>query len=148
MRNDPGIRRGFVNAQWTLGANDLIDAIEIFGEYNLQSVAEKIRYDVLILAGEKDYFVPVEQVYQFERGLTSARSVTTRVFTEDEGKHEHCRLGAANLFHGALFDWIAEKFAGDVAASTGGLVHLRGMAGFTHSFPSGRLAEPPLHLPA
>jgi len=58
---------------------------------NLRDVSGQITADVLITAGEKDHFCPVEQVYKFEKALTNARSVTTRIFTEDEGGHEHCQ---------------------------------------------------------
>jgi alpha-beta hydrolase superfamily lysophospholipase len=110
MRNTPGVRWGVRNAQWTMGAKDPADLLEIFKKYHLKDVSEKITCDVLILAGEKDHFFPVEQVDQFKQKLVNARSVTTRIFTEKEGGHEHCQVGALELFHGALFDWVQKKF--------------------------------------
>jgi alpha-beta hydrolase superfamily lysophospholipase len=110
MRNTPGVRWGVRNAQWTMGAKDPADLLRIFDLYNLRDEAEKITADVLILAGEADHFFPVEQVDKYKRALARARSVTARVFTEAEGGHEHCQVGAFNLFHGVLFNWIEEKF--------------------------------------
>ncbi|HOD28264.1 MAG TPA: alpha/beta fold hydrolase [Syntrophales bacterium] len=110
MKSDPGLRWGIHNAEWTLGAKQPTDVIERFGRYSLADEAPKITCDVLITAGERDHFFPVEQVEKFKNALTHARSVTTRVFTEQEGGHEHCQQGAMNLFHGVLFDWIEAKF--------------------------------------
>jgi alpha-beta hydrolase superfamily lysophospholipase len=110
MKWDPGIRWGIQNAEWTLGAKTPTDVVEIFGQYNLADEAPKITCDVLITAGEQDHFFPVEQVDEFKKVLTNARSVTTRVFREKEGAHEHCQTGVLNLFHAVLFDWVEEKF--------------------------------------
>ena len=110
MKWDPGIRWGIHNAEWTLGAKQPTDVVEIFGQYNLEDESPKITCDVLITAGEADHFFPVAQVEEFKKALTNARSVTTRVFTKQEGGHEHCQQGAMNLFHGVLFDWIEAKF--------------------------------------
>lgn len=110
MRTTPGVRWGVQNAQWTMGAKDAADLLQVFSRYNLKDVSSKIRADVLILAGEKDHFFPVSQVERFKKALTNAKSVTARVFTEEEGGHEHCQLGAMHLFHATLFEWIEKTF--------------------------------------
>ena len=110
MRTTPGVRWGVQNAQWTMGAKDAADLLQVFSLYNLKDVSSRIGAHVLILAGEKDHFFPVSQVERFRKALTNARSVTTRVFTEEEGGHEHCQMGAIHLFHAALFEWIEKTF--------------------------------------
>lgn len=110
MRNTPGVRWGVQNAQWTMGAKDPVDLLSIFSKYTLKDVSENIGCDVLILAGERDHFFPVEQVEEFKKKLVHARSVTTRVFTEEEGAAEHCQLGAQNLFQAVFFEWVQGKF--------------------------------------
>jgi dipeptidyl aminopeptidase/acylaminoacyl peptidase len=65
---------------------------------------------LLITAGEKDHFVPVGQVDEFKQGLKNARSITVRIFTEEEGGHEQCQIGALSLFHEELFEWIEKRF--------------------------------------
>jgi alpha-beta hydrolase superfamily lysophospholipase len=110
MRNTPGVRWGVQNAQWTMGAKDPVDLMSIFSKYTLKDVAKNITCDVLILAGERDHFFPVEQVGELKKALVRARSVTTRVFTEEEGAAEHCQLGALNLFQAVFFEWVQDKF--------------------------------------
>jgi len=110
MKNTPGLRWGVRNGQWAMGAKNPTDLIKIFGQYNLEDEAEKITCDVLITAGEKDHFIPVEQVDEFKKRLKNARSVTVRIFTEEEGGQEHCQIGALSLFHEELFEWIEKRF--------------------------------------
>jgi len=64
----------------------------------------------LLLAGQEDHFVPVEQVKSMQEALTSACSVTTKIYDQESGGAEHCQMGAPTLWHADLFDWLSEKF--------------------------------------
>ena len=44
--------------------------------YTLAPVSNRIRQDVLILAGTEDHFIPFHQTADFEKALVNARSVT------------------------------------------------------------------------
>jgi hypothetical protein len=85
--------------------------VEALQKYTLAAIAHRIKSDVLILAGSEDHFVSLEQVGQFEKALTSARSVTTRVYDRASGGAEHCQLGAQALWHADFVDWMAKKFS-------------------------------------
>ena len=98
------------NAMWTLGKEHPLDAIDEFQKYSLAGVAQRIKGDVLLLAGQEDHFVPFEQVKQMQEALTSARSVTTKIYDRESGGAEHCQMGAPTLWHATLFDWLSEKF--------------------------------------
>ena len=54
-----------------------------------------------------------EQVAQFEKALTTARSVTTRIYDRASGGAEHCQFGAQALWHADFFDWMSAKFGDD-----------------------------------
>ena len=47
--------------------------------FTLAPVADRIRQDVLILAGTEDHSIPFSQTAAFEKALVNARSVTTRI---------------------------------------------------------------------
>ena len=68
---------------WVMGTRDFLETAKALRAYTLQDVAQRIKGDVLILAGEDDHFVPVEQVKQFESSLTQARSVTSVIYDRD-----------------------------------------------------------------
>jgi alpha-beta hydrolase superfamily lysophospholipase len=107
---DPGTRWATDNAMWTLGKQHPLDAIDEFQKYSLAGVAQRIHGDVLLMAGTGDHFVPLEQVKQMQEALTSARSVTTKIYDRESGGAEHCQAGASTLWHADLFDWLSEKF--------------------------------------
>ena len=98
------------NAMWTMGTKDADETIRASAAYTLAPVADRIRQDVLILAGTEDHFVPIHQTAEFEKALVNARSVTTRIFDRQSGGAGHCQPGALTLYHAAVFDWLLEKF--------------------------------------
>jgi alpha-beta hydrolase superfamily lysophospholipase len=106
----PGLKWALQNSMWVMGTRGLLETAEALRAYTLQDVAQRIKGDVLILAGKDDHFVPVGQVKQFEGSLTQARSVTTVVYERESGGAEHCQLGAVTLWHAAFFDWLSQKF--------------------------------------
>jgi pimeloyl-ACP methyl ester carboxylesterase len=111
----PGFAWAISNGMWALGTKHPLETVATLQKYSLVGIAERIKGDVLILAGAGDHFVPIEQVTQFEKALTSARSVTTEIYDRASGGAEHCQLGAQALWHADFFDWLAKKFSGTPA---------------------------------
>lgn len=100
---------GLKNARWTFNTKDSNETLNAFRKFTLEGVADKIKQDVLILAGTKDHFIPINQVETFQKSLKSARSVKTIIYDEEFGGAEHCQLGAATLWQADFFEWI-KKF--------------------------------------
>jgi alpha-beta hydrolase superfamily lysophospholipase len=109
-RSNPNLKWALSNSRWTFGAAGLLGMLDAVVPYALDGVADRIRQDVLILAGAEDQFIPLKQVEQFQRALVNARSVTTKVYDRASGGHEHSQLGAPTLWQADFFDWIEEKF--------------------------------------
>jgi pimeloyl-ACP methyl ester carboxylesterase len=107
---NPEVSWGYHNALWTMGTTNPDDTLEALSRYKLAPVADRIRQDVLILAGTEDHFIPFHQVADFEKSLLNARSVTTRIFDRPSGGAEHCQCGNTSLVHAAVFDWLLQKF--------------------------------------
>jgi pimeloyl-ACP methyl ester carboxylesterase len=109
-RSNPNLRWALSNAHWTLGSTGLLEMLDAVGPYTLDGVADRIRQDVLILAGAEDQFIPINQVEKYQRALVNARSITTKVYDRASGGHEHSQIGAPTLWQADFFDWIEEKF--------------------------------------
>jgi len=105
-----GVSWAYHNARWTMGTKDADDTLKACAAYTLAPVADRIRQDVLILAGTEDHFIPFHQTADFEKALVNARSVTRRIFDGPSGGAGHCQGGALTLYHAAVFDWLLEKF--------------------------------------
>ena len=95
---------------WTMGTKDADETIQACAAYTLAPVADRIRQDVLILAGTEDHFIPFHQTADFEKAFVNAHSVTTRIFDRPSGGAGHCQMGNLTLFHAAIFDWLLKKF--------------------------------------
>jgi alpha-beta hydrolase superfamily lysophospholipase len=106
----PGFAWAARNGMWTMGTKHPLDTVTALQKYTLAGVAQRIKGDVLILAGAEDHFVPLAQVAQFQRALTAARSITTKIYDRASGGAEHCQIGAQSLWHADFFDWIETKF--------------------------------------
>ncbi|WP_246837573.1 alpha/beta hydrolase family protein [Leptospira bouyouniensis] len=100
---------GLKNARWTFNTKDSNETLIAFRKFTLEGVADKIKQDVLILAGTKDHFIPLNQVEKFQKNLKNAKSVQTIIYDEEFGGAEHCQLGAATLWQADFFEWI-KKF--------------------------------------
>jgi len=105
-----GVSWAYDNARWTMGTENIDDTLKECAAYSLAPVADRIRQDVLMLAGADDHFIPFHQTADFEKALVNARSVTTRIFDGPSGGAGHCQPGALTLYHAAVFDWLLDKF--------------------------------------
>jgi len=83
-------------------------------EANLHS--HKITQDVLLLASREDHFIPFRLHKEQLQRLTSARSVTDRVFTREEQAHNHCQIGNIGLALHVMHEWIEEKTSAATAS--------------------------------
>lgn len=73
-------------------------------EYNTRTLSEMITQDTLVMAGSSDlYTIYLEDQI---KALTNAKSVESRLFTEDEHAHQHCQVGNLKLALDVIIDWI------------------------------------------
>ena len=92
--------------QFITGADSIPAMYKSLGKHNLTGLYEKIDQDVLLLAGEKDHYIPK---YQFERckdRIINAKSMTSRWFTRKEGGEQHCQIGNHIIAVDTILDWI------------------------------------------
>ncbi|HEY3365737.1 MAG TPA: alpha/beta fold hydrolase [Symbiobacteriaceae bacterium] len=109
VRFNSGLRWSVANSLWVFGAKSVAQLPDIMKQYHLRDVAGRIACPTLVLAGEKDHFVPLEQTERFMKSLTCPK--TRVVFTIEEGGEEHCQVGLAHRLHQVIFDWLDEQFA-------------------------------------
>lgn len=73
---------------------------------NTRKISRRVRADVLLLAGADDHYVPVKQLARQAGTLSSARSVTTRIFTAAEHASNHCQLGNIGAVARQINAWV------------------------------------------
>jgi pimeloyl-ACP methyl ester carboxylesterase len=79
--------------------------------HTMKGISHLVRQDVLLLAGQRDHYIPLEQFYQQQRSLVNAHSVTARLFTVSEGGEQHCQVGHHQLAVDEITLWL-DAFAG------------------------------------
>ncbi|MBL8953408.1 MAG: alpha/beta fold hydrolase [Myxococcaceae bacterium] len=97
------------HGRWVLGIDDPLAVLREYARYTTKDVSPDVRADVLLLAGENDHFVPLELLEKTRAALVNAHSVEVEVFSAETGAQEHCQVGAMNLVHHRLFEWLGDE---------------------------------------
>lgn len=88
-------------------AKEPIEATDLMLELNASNLhSDLVKQDVLILMGKDDHFVPFKMHDMQVQALTSAKSVTTRVFTKGDQAQNHCQIGNIGLALDVMLNWI------------------------------------------
>lgn len=61
---------------------------------------------MLLLAGEKDHYIPICQFERCKKNIINAKSLTARCFTIEEGGEQHCQIGNHELAIDTMLKWI------------------------------------------
>jgi len=76
-------------------------------KFTTKDCAHLVKQDVLLMAGTKDVYVPLEMLYDQMRVLKQARFITARVFTEEEHVADHCQTSNVKLAIKTMINWMA-----------------------------------------
>ncbi|HET6580581.1 MAG TPA: alpha/beta fold hydrolase, partial [Methanoregula sp.] len=110
MRGNFQERWGINNLMYITKTSTPMDATDIllqFNEHNLHS--ELVTQDVLILTGAEDHFIPLKMHYKQVNALRNAKSVTARIFTEEDHAENHCQIGNIGLALEVMEKWLESK---------------------------------------
>lgn len=106
-----------VLADWALsqgmyitGSKSPFEFYQNLSNHNLSGVADFITQDVLLLAGEKDHYIPLNQFYRVKNSIHHAKSLACRLFTTAEGGEQHCQIGNHMLAVNTIIDWLNQHF--------------------------------------
>ena len=111
VRQSPVLEWGIAQACHVFGCELPAAAFRAAQTFHTRDVSERVRQDVLLLAGARDHYVPLPQLWDQLRLLSNARSIAARVFTAQEQAQAHCQVGNLPLAIGTISDW-AHKTAG------------------------------------
>lgn len=85
------------HGMYITGTNSPYDFLKSIDKHKLSHCLGKITQNILLLAGERDQYVPIRRMKDIQRRLCTANSVTSHVFTEAEGGEQHCQVGEVQL---------------------------------------------------
>lgn len=91
------------------GVETPVEWMALLEHFSVVDIADRVRQDVLLLAGAEDHMVNIKEYEKNRQGLTAARSVTGRIFTAEEQAQNHCQVGNVKLALDVILDWIAKS---------------------------------------
>lgn len=91
---------------YVFGAEDPYDYLVKAQKFTAEKISPLVKQDVLLMAGTKDHYAPLEVLYKQMEALTNARSITSRVFTEAEHAADHCQTSNRKLALDVIINWI------------------------------------------
>lgn len=105
-KKDPMIHWGLKHGMFAYEAVDPYDYARKLKLYDLAPVAHRITQDMLILGASRDHFIDYTMVGQEINMLTHVRSLTFRLFTEQENAQNHCNAGNSQLALDTICRWL------------------------------------------
>ena len=102
----PVVDWGLRQAMHVFGCATPFDAFDAARGFRTDDISHLVNQDVLLLAGANDHYVPLGQLGDQARMLTTARSITCRVFTRAEDAQAHCQVGNLPLAIDAMTGWL------------------------------------------
>jgi dienelactone hydrolase len=95
-------------APWVFGTEDVESIRPLAPAYNLDPVIGEMSCPLLVIHGESDRQVPVEQARRTYEMATSSRRRDLLIFAEGTWGEEHCQVDDPTLAIDAIGDWLEE----------------------------------------
>jgi len=106
MKNNLLVNWGVNQGMYVFGVNTPFEFIEKARLFSTAEISDRITQDVLLLAGTKDHFIPLEMFYKQIEVLKNVKSLTCRMFTEREHAAGHCQYDNLKLVFDFIINWI------------------------------------------
>lgn len=106
MEQDLFTKWGVTQGMSVFGADTPYEYFKKARLYTAAEISKLIECDVLLLAGTKDHFVPIEMFYKQIEALKNVKSLTCRMFTEKEHGANHCQVGNYKLVFDFILNWM------------------------------------------
>ena len=92
------------------GTNNAYNFYNHLKKHTLKGIMDRIKCDVLLLAGEKDHYIPRKHYSKLMKGIKNAKTIEGKMFTEKEGGGEHCQIGNHKLAIEYIIKWINKDY--------------------------------------
>jgi pimeloyl-ACP methyl ester carboxylesterase len=109
------VRKSDLLTDWVIAQGERVtgvstpaDVFKAWREYRTDDVSPQVTQPVLLMAGTKDHYMPLQMLPDQLMALTAAHSVSARVFTEAESAQNHCQIGNMGLALKVILDWLDE----------------------------------------
>jgi pimeloyl-ACP methyl ester carboxylesterase len=102
---------GHFQLPWIMGTKTMEAAVERVQQWKLADVLPRLTQPLLMLHGEHDLAIPVEQA-RLAFAAAGSTDKQLRIFTEQEGGAEHVQADEPDAARQLIGDWLAERLVG------------------------------------
>jgi fermentation-respiration switch protein FrsA (DUF1100 family) len=107
LRDRPPLTAPMSHALAVMGAADVEDFARIMRAWTLEGVADRISCPLLVVHGERDVQIPLEDAVRLHEQASSTTK-ELKVFTAAEGGAAHCQNDNRILAHEYIGDWLVD----------------------------------------
>ncbi len=107
MKKDPFMQWVFSHGMYAYDAPTPYAYLRKLNDFQMMDVAPQITQDVLLLHGKQDHFIHWSLYSEVVEQLKNARSITVRLFTQQEAASNHCQCGNTQLALDTILHWLA-----------------------------------------
>jgi dienelactone hydrolase len=105
-------------AIWFFGVSSRQELFDATSVYNVRDLASEVTCPLLIVHGEDDRQVPVEDARKVFAAATGSDDVELRVFARAETSSEHCGIDNPGLTIDYIADWLADRLRASAPTAT------------------------------
>jgi pimeloyl-ACP methyl ester carboxylesterase len=106
------------HGMYITGAQTPLDFYRLLSKHTMRGISRRITQDVLLLAGERDHYIPLDHLQRQRDALVNAHSVRSRLFLASEGGEQHCQVGNHQLAVEEIARWL-DSFTRQVPSHEG-----------------------------
>lgn len=107
----PSVSHFADHLKWVFGKNTLDEVLAVTEQFTHEHTASKIKCPLLLVHGENDRQIPLEDAQKLYDAAGSAEK-ELKIFTLAEGGAEHCQADNGSLAVDYMTDWIARTLGG------------------------------------
>ena len=101
---------------WVTGQPSQEAALEFMRNFTLEGVADKITVPFLVVHGEKDHLVPLDDAKRSVEAAVNSPRAQLVITTAEFGGEGHCTMDGMQTGVDLIYDWLAENLAAVQAA--------------------------------
>jgi len=103
----PSLSVAHQHIAWVLNANSQNEVIKRLEPFKLDGVVQKISCPFLMLHGEGDEQIPLDEAQKCFDAVGSKQK-TMKIFTRDEGGYHHCQIDNQSICSAYMWDWLEQ----------------------------------------
>src|SRR6476660_9800605 len=103
----PSLSVAAQHISWVLNASSQDDALQRLEPFKLDGVVQKITCPFLMLHGEGDEQIPLQEAQKCLAAVGS-KNKTMKIFTREEGGYHHCQIDNQSICSAYMWDWLEQ----------------------------------------